>query len=40
MKYNKQVMIEALKYSIEVAEKRIEELKKTKSEISGAHKSC
>ena len=28
MKYNKQVMIEALKYSIEAAEKRIEELKK------------
>lgn len=28
MKYNKQAMIKALKHSIEVAEKRIEELKK------------
>ena len=36
MKYNKQVMIEALKYSIEVAEKRIEELKKP-SQKSAVH---
>ena len=28
MKYNKQAMIKALKHSIKVAEKRIEELKK------------
>ena len=32
MKYNKQDMIEALKHSIEVAEKRIEELKKPSQE--------
>lgn len=36
MKYNKQDMIEALKHSIEVAEKRIEELKKP-SQKSVAH---
>ena len=30
MKYNKQDMIEALKHSIEVAEEKIEELKKPK----------
>lgn len=36
MKYNKQDMIEALKHSIEVAEEKIEELKKT-SQKSVAH---
>ena len=36
MKYNKQDMIEALKHSIEVAEKRIEELKKP-SQKSAVH---
>ena len=36
MKYNKQAMIKALKHSIEVAEKRIEELKKL-SQKSAAH---
>ena len=36
MKYNKQAMIKALKHSIEVAEKRIEELKKP-SQKSVAH---
>ena len=36
MKYNKQAMIKALKQSIEVAEKRIEELKKP-SQKSAVH---
>jgi len=36
MKYNKQAMIKALKHSIEVAEKRIEELKKP-SQKSAVH---
>lgn len=36
MNYNKQAMIEALKRSIEVAKKRIEELKKP-SQKSGVH---
>lgn len=36
MKYNKQATIEALKHSIEVAKKRIEELKKP-SQKSGVH---
>ena len=36
MKYNKQAMIKALEHSIEVAEKRIEELKKL-SQKSAAH---
>ena len=36
MKYNKQAMIKALKHSIGVAEKRIEELKKP-SQKSTAH---
>ena len=36
MKYNKQDMIEALKHSIEVAEEKIEELKKP-SQKSAVH---
>lgn len=36
MKYNKQATIEALKHSIEVAKKRIEELKKP-SQKSAVH---
>ena len=36
MKYNKKAMIKALKHSIEVAEKRIEELKKP-SQKSAVH---
>lgn len=36
MNYNKQAMIEALKRSIEVAEERLEELKKP-SQKSGVH---
>lgn len=36
MKYNKQAMIKALKHSIEVAEEKIEELKKP-SQKSVAH---
>lgn len=36
MKYSKQTMIESLKYSIEVAEARIEELKKP-SQKSAVH---
>ena len=36
MKYNKQAMIKALKHSIKVAEKRIEELKKP-SQKSAVH---
>lgn len=36
MKYNKQAMIKTLKHSIEVAEKRIEELKKP-SQKSAVH---
>nr|DAI47700.1 MAG TPA: hypothetical protein [Caudoviricetes sp.] len=36
MKYNKQAMIKALKHSIEVAEEKIEELKKP-SQKSAAH---
>lgn len=37
MKYSKQTMIESLKHSIEVAEARIEELKKP-SQKSAVHK--